>query len=131
MTSEKLPNSNQGKNLHWSEKGLNYIKEYWLFAGLLTGLFVATSIFPFLFFAVKLPASVYYGSLFFTVLFGSSITLLMHSVPPNGNEREYRDYRVIHFTLRLAFVFGLGAVLIAILLLIFLIGSLPNLRQPF
>lgn len=45
--------------------------------------------------------------------------LLLRRVPPRytiGTDKEEIDHRVVHFTLRLALTFGIGAVVIGILL---------------
>lgn len=59
------------------------------------------------------------GSVFFGVLLGVSI-LLLRQVPPrytiDTDKKEEIDYRVVHFTLRLALAFGIGAVIIGIVL---------------
>lgn len=52
----------------------------------------------------------------FLVLLGVTIFLLLHVAPRNGANRERPDYRVVHFTLRVAFTFGIGAVIVSILL---------------
>lgn len=64
--------------------------------------------------------SIYYGSLFFVTLLGSSIALLTYAPIRISEKAENRDFRVIHFILRAALTFGVGAVLIGILLIVFL-----------
>jgi uncharacterized membrane protein len=66
-------------------------------------------------------AALYYGSIFFVTLLGSSISLLSYIPSHIHNKAENRDFRVIHFMLRVAFSFSIGAVLIGILLIVFLI----------
>ncbi len=54
----------------------------------------------------------------FGVLLGASF-LLLRMVPPRytvDTNKEEIDHRVVHFTLRLALTFGIGAVIIGILL---------------
>jgi hypothetical protein len=55
----------------------------------------------------------------FCVLLGASF-LLLRMVPPrytvDTNKKEEIDYRVVHFTLRLALTFGIGTVVIGVLL---------------
>ena len=63
-------------------------------------------------------AALYYGSLFFVVLSGASILLLTYVPTRIDNKAENRDFRVIHFILRVALTFGIGAVLIGILLIV-------------
>lgn len=56
----------------------------------------------------------------FLVLLGVSF-LLLRRVPPRytiGTDKEEIDHRVVHFTLRLALTFGIGAVIIGILLVV-------------
>jgi len=66
--------------------------------------------------ATQLRAGLYYGSLFFGVLLGLCIFLLLCVGQRTSTDREQTNYRVVHFTLRVAFTFGIGAVVIGILL---------------
>lgn len=66
--------------------------------------------------AAQTRAGLYYGSLFFAVLLGVSIMLLLLVAPRSTTDREQTDYRVVHFILRLALAFGIGAVIIGVLL---------------
>lgn len=52
----------------------------------------------------------------FAVLLGVCIFLLLRVAPRTSTDREQTDYRVVHFTLRVAFTFGIGAVVTGILL---------------
>lgn len=72
--------------------------------------------------------ALYYGWLFFVVLLGASVMLLLFAAPRSTTDREQRDYRVVHFTLRLALAFGIGAVVVAVLLVAALLGFIPSLR---
>jgi len=75
---------------------------------------------PIIFPVVFAKAALYYGSLFFVILLGVSIALLTYIPARIDNKAENRDFRVIHFVLRVALTFGVGAVLIGILLIVFL-----------
>ena len=66
--------------------------------------------------ATQLRAGQYYGSLFFAVLLGASILLLLHVPPRSSTDKEQTNYRVVHFTLRVALTLGIGAVIVAVLL---------------
>ena len=43
--------------------------------------------------------------------------------------KEPRDYRVVHFTLRLALTFGIGAVIVAVVLVLASLGVIPDLKS--
>ena len=75
--------------------------------------------------ATQLRAGLYYGSLFFAVLLGASITLLLYVTPSSTTDKEQRDYRFVHFALRLALAFGIGAVVIGVLLVASQLGLMP------
>ncbi len=75
---------------------------------------------PILFSGVFEKAVPYYGSLFFVALLGASMLLLTYVPTRIDNKAENRDFRVIHFVLRVALAFGIGAVLIGILLMVLL-----------
>jgi hypothetical protein len=49
------------------------------------------------------------------LLWGSSIGLVLW-VGQNAANMERRDYRVVHFALRLALTFGIGAVVVGVIL---------------
>ena len=64
------------------------------------------------------------GIVVFLVLLGVSF-LLLRRVPPRytiDTDKEEIDHRVVHFTLRLALAFGIGAVIIGVLLVAALLG---------
>ena len=67
-------------------------------------------------------ATLFYGSLFFAVLLGASISLLLLAGPHSATDGVRRDYRVVHYTLRLALAFGIGAVIVGVLLMATLLG---------
>ena len=67
-----------------------------------------------------------YGPLYFAVLLEASIILLMYAALIS--DKKPVDYRVVHFTLVSALVFGIGAVVIAILLVATALGLMPSLR---
>jgi len=71
---------------------------------------------PCLWAAPQAKVALYYGSLFFAVLLGASVLMLLLVAPLSTPNREQRDYRVVHFILRLALTFGIGAVIIGVLL---------------
>ena len=50
------------------------------------------------------------------------LTWLEHMKP-----REPRDYRVVHFTLRLSLTFGIGAVIVAVVMVVASLGVIPNI----
>jgi len=62
------------------------------------------------------------GSVLFLVLLVVAVGLvwLEHRKP-----KEPRDYRVVHFTLRLALIFAIGAVVIGVLLVASQLGFIP------
>jgi asparagine N-glycosylation enzyme membrane subunit Stt3 len=64
------------------------------------------------------------GWILFCVLLAAALLLawLEHMKP-----KEPRDYRVVHFTLRLSLTFGIGAVIVAIVLVLASLGVIPNL----
>ncbi len=66
--------------------------------------------------ATQLRAGLYYGSLFFVVLLGVSILLLLRVPLCSSTDKEQTNYRVVHFTLRVALTLGIGAVIVAVLL---------------
>ena len=70
-------------------------------------------------------AAFYYGSLFFTVLLVGSIALLFFVATRSASEGQERDYRVIHFGLRIALTLGIGAVIVAVLFLVAVLGLMP------
>ena len=70
--------------------------EAWIGAGILGGLFLGASIF----FMLRVPPR-------FTI---------------DTNKKEEIDHRVVHFTLRLALTFGIGAVIIGVLIVAALLG---------
>ncbi|GAI42309.1 unnamed protein product [marine sediment metagenome] len=67
-------------------------------------------------------AGIYYGSLFFAALLGASVLMLLLVAPLSTTDRGQRDYRVVHFALRLALTFGIGAVTVGVLLVAALLG---------
>lgn len=71
-----------------------------------------------------LKVASYYATLFFAVLFGASILLLLRTIPyqNSGDQKRLEDHRVVHFTLRLALIFGTGAVIVATLMMAALFG---------
>ena len=68
----------------------------------------------------------FYGPIYFAVLLGASVILLAH--PASTSDKKPVDYRIIHFTLVSALLFGIGAVIIAILLVATALGLMPSLR---
>lgn len=85
-------------------------------------------IIPSIFSWLQFNATFYYGSLFFTVLLASSATLLFLANPHSANDRQERDHRVIHFELRIAFALAIGAIIIAALFLVAVLGFVPALQ---
>ena len=76
----------------------------------------ALGLVPYFLGATQLRAGLYYGSLFFAVLLGVSILLLLHVPLRSSTDKEQTNYRVVHFTLRVALTLGIGAVIVAVLL---------------
>ncbi len=69
-----------------------------------------------------------YGSLLFVVLLGVAIWLILHvETYCKTVAEQQRDYRVIHFILRLTLALGIGAVVIAVLLVVSTLGVIPSL----
>lgn len=56
------------------------------------------------------------------IFLGFSIFVLWRAGSPRVTKEEQRDYRVVHFTLRLALILGTGAVIMGILLVGILLG---------
>ena len=93
-------------------------KKWFIFLGAV--IFFLVCLVPILFPGIFVKPALYYGSLFFVTLLGSSIALLTYVPARIDGKAENRDFRVIHFILRVALTFGVGAVLIGILLIVFL-----------
>lgn len=62
------------------------------------------------------------GLALFGILLVVSVLLLLRVAPRSVTDGEQRDYRIVHFTLRLALTFGIGAVVIGVLLVAALLG---------
>lgn len=58
----------------------------------------------------------------FVVLLAVSILLLWVIQRYSTTKKEEVDYRIVHFTLRLALAFGIGAVAIGVLIVIAILG---------
>lgn len=56
------------------------------------------------------------------IFLGTSILVLRRAGSPRVAKEEQRDYRVVHFTLRLALTLGIGAVIMGVLLVAMLLG---------
>lgn len=97
------------------------VKAYWTVAIVVALIFVIGLI-PCFLGAAQIEAALYYGSLFFAVLLGASVLMLLLVAPLSTTDRGQRDYRVVHFTLRLALTFGIGAVMVGVLLVATLLG---------
>lgn len=66
-----------------------------------------------------------YGVYFFLLLLFISIWLMLHVEPIVADHKVERDYRVVHFILRLALTFGIGAVIVAIIVVADQLHLLP------
>ena len=69
-----------------------------------------------------------YGLYFFLLLLFVSIWLMLHVEPIVADHKVERDYRVVHFILRLALTFGIGAVIVAIVVVANQLHLLPLFR---
>lgn len=96
-----------------------WLKKYWFILVGIAIIFIL-SIIPILAQSVYDKAVAYYGSLFFIVLLGASVALLIHIPTRIGDKAENRDFNVVKFMLRTALTFGIGAVIIGILIIVFL-----------
>lgn len=56
------------------------------------------------------------------IFLAASICVLLRAGSPRVTKEEQRDYRVVHFTLRLALILGIGAVIMGVLLVAMLLG---------
>jgi vacuolar-type H+-ATPase subunit I/STV1 len=64
-------------------------------------------------------------SLVLTGIFWASAIALVYWVGHDNKNIEKRDYRVIHFTLRLSLVFGIGAVILSVLVVLNQLKVIP------
>jgi len=99
--------------MHW----MKVIK--WFLVLIIVVLLILFLVLPF-FREIPNRASLYYGSLFFIMLVIISIVLLFLATPLSKEEMKIQDYRVVHYTLRVALVLAIGAVILAILLMLML-----------
>ncbi len=67
-----------------------------------------------------------YGSVLFGVLLAVPILLILRLVKYPNTEKEQRDYRVVHFALRMALTLAIGAVIIGVILSASQIGIIPS-----
>jgi hypothetical protein len=88
--------------------------------------FLGVSLIPILFFnGIQNRAGIFYGVLFFVALLTLSVFFVM-IVQSSENHLEQRDYRVIHYMLRIALVSVIGAITIGILVLISQLGFINS-----
>jgi len=98
------------------------LKIYWVWATVVFA-FLAIGLPPSFWLDTKV-ATLYYGWLFFAILLGTSVGLLFVASPhpmTKDTEKQERDHRVVHYTLRVSCIFAVGALIVAILLSVYLI----------
>ena len=97
-------------------------KRYWVLA-IVASAFLAIGLAPSFWLDTKV-ATLYYSWLLFAILLGTSVVLLLVASPPpmtKDAEKQERDHRVVHYTIRVALAFAIGAIMVAILLLLSLL----------
>ena len=105
----------QGQPTGTAEPGPDSIPtRFWLIIGL-SGLVFLLALVPIVWEILRV--TYYYLALLFSVFLGSSLSLLYLTVPRSETRNAERDYRVIHYALRLSLALGIGAILIAALFL--------------
>lgn len=97
-----------------------FVKRLLLLLALLGILFVA-SLVPFW---ITEDAALYYGSFFFTVLVACVAILLFFLASFSSSEHKDWDSRITVYGLRIALAFGIGAVLVAVILMIAIFNSI-------
>ena len=95
------------------------LKRYWVWAIVMSA-FLAVGLAPSFWLNTKV-ATLYYSWLLFAILLSTCVVLLLVASPrpvTKDTEKQERDHRVVHYTIRVALVFAIGAIMVAVLLLI-------------
>jgi len=69
-----------------------------------------------------MTAYLWFAGVTIAIFLVASILVLLRAGSPRITKEEQRDYRVVHFTLRLALTLGIGAVIMGVLLVAMLLG---------
>jgi len=92
-------------------------KPYWWIVSCVSLVIFIIGLIPFIWSTSLEKAFLFYGTFLFAVLLGITTFLIFWVAKPPKSKEEFTNSRIVDYVLRLAFILGIGAVSVAILLL--------------